>query len=111
MNTKKLRLNQHVSYIDSKFLLRYPLGKDPIVVTGSANFSNASTNDENMIMQGFAAHSTKSGGVARVGGDGFQGRNRTADTRIFSLGAALHFQYFERLRCQGFAMWARSAAC
>ena len=51
-NTKKLQLNQHVSYIHSKFLLRDPLGKDPIVVTGSANFSNASTNenDENMII-------------------------------------------------------------
>jgi phosphatidylserine/phosphatidylglycerophosphate/cardiolipin synthase-like enzyme len=51
-NTKKLQLNQHVSYIHSKFLLRDPLSKDPIVVTGSANFSNASTNenDENMII-------------------------------------------------------------
>ena len=46
-----LELNQHVSYIHSKFLLIDPLGKDPIVVTGSANFSKASTNDndENMI--------------------------------------------------------------
>jgi phosphatidylserine/phosphatidylglycerophosphate/cardiolipin synthase-like enzyme len=40
-----------VSYIQSKFLLRDPLGLDPIVVTGSANFSPASTNaDENMIV-------------------------------------------------------------
>jgi phosphatidylserine/phosphatidylglycerophosphate/cardiolipin synthase-like enzyme len=41
-----------VSYIHSKFLLRDPLGKDPIVVTGSANFSAASTNsnDENMLV-------------------------------------------------------------
>lgn len=51
-NAKALQLNQHVSYIHSKFLLRDPLGDDPIVVTGSANFSNASTkdNDENMII-------------------------------------------------------------
>ena len=42
----------HVSYIHSKFLLQDPLGADPIVVTGSANFSDASTNDndENMLV-------------------------------------------------------------
>ena len=51
-STKALKLNQHVSYIHSKFLLKDPLSKDPIVVTGSANFSTASTNDndENMIV-------------------------------------------------------------
>ncbi|RWD01461.1 MAG: hypothetical protein EOS58_25670 [Mesorhizobium sp.] len=51
-NAKKLRLNQHVSYIHSKFLLQDPLGPNPIVVTGSANFSDDSTNnnDENMLL-------------------------------------------------------------
>lgn len=51
-NTRKLKLNSHVSYIHSKFLLKDPLGTDPIVVTGSANFSDASTNenDENMLV-------------------------------------------------------------
>jgi len=51
-NAKLLRINSHVGYIHSKFLLRDPLGQDPIVVTGSANFSVASTNanDENMIV-------------------------------------------------------------
>lgn len=51
-NAGILKLNQHVSYVHSKFLLRDPLGDDPIVVTGSANFSDASTNsnDENMII-------------------------------------------------------------
>jgi phosphatidylserine/phosphatidylglycerophosphate/cardiolipin synthase-like enzyme len=51
-NAKNLGLNQHVSYVHSKFLLRDPLGDDPIVVTGSANFSPASTNanDENMLI-------------------------------------------------------------
>jgi len=51
-NTKALGLNQHVSYIHSKFLLMDPLTQDPIVVTGSANFSTASTNDndENMLV-------------------------------------------------------------
>jgi phosphatidylserine/phosphatidylglycerophosphate/cardiolipin synthase-like enzyme len=51
-NARQLQLNQHVSYIHSKFLLMDPLGGDPIVVTGSANFSDASTtdNDENMLM-------------------------------------------------------------
>ena len=40
-----------MSYVHSKFLMMDPLGDDPIVVTGSANFSDASTNsnDENML--------------------------------------------------------------
>ena len=51
-NARFLELNTHVAYIHSKFLLRDPLGADPIVVTGSANFSPASTNsnDENMLV-------------------------------------------------------------
>jgi phosphatidylserine/phosphatidylglycerophosphate/cardiolipin synthase-like enzyme len=51
-NARILELNRHVAYIHSKFLLRDPLGDDPIVVTGSANFSVASTkeNDENMLI-------------------------------------------------------------
>ena len=51
-NAGLLGLNQHVSYVHSKFLLIDPLGDDPIVVTGSANFSQASTteNDENMVV-------------------------------------------------------------
>jgi phosphatidylserine/phosphatidylglycerophosphate/cardiolipin synthase-like enzyme len=51
-DTRKLGLNQHVAFIHCKFLLHDPLGDDPIVVTGSANFSTASTNDndENMII-------------------------------------------------------------
>ncbi|HEY3066433.1 MAG TPA: phospholipase D-like domain-containing protein [Methylomirabilota bacterium] len=51
-NARALDLNEHVSYVHSKFLMRDPLGDDPIVVTGSANFSDASTkdNDENMVI-------------------------------------------------------------
>lgn len=51
-NAALLDLNLHVTYIHSKFLLMDPLGADPIVVTGSANFSKASTtgNDENMVI-------------------------------------------------------------
>jgi phosphatidylserine/phosphatidylglycerophosphate/cardiolipin synthase-like enzyme len=51
-NAGLLGLNHHVSYVHSKFLLIDPLGPDPIVVAGSANFSQASTtdNDENMII-------------------------------------------------------------
>jgi hypothetical protein len=51
-NAGLLGLNTHVSYVHSKFMLIDPLGDDPIVVTGSANFSDASTtdNDENMII-------------------------------------------------------------
>lgn len=45
-------LNSHVQYIHTKFMLVNPLGPDPIVITGSANFSEASTkaNDENMLV-------------------------------------------------------------
>ena len=41
-----------MAFIHCKFLLHDPLGADPIVVTGSANFSKASTNDndENMVI-------------------------------------------------------------
>ncbi len=47
-----LGLNSHVAYMHCKFLLHDPLGSDPIVVSGSANFSAASTNanDENMVI-------------------------------------------------------------
>lgn len=49
---KKIGLTTFVNYVHSKFLVQDPLGDDPIVVTGSANFSGASTtaNDENMIV-------------------------------------------------------------
>ncbi|HKR81421.1 MAG TPA: phospholipase D-like domain-containing protein [Candidatus Saccharimonadales bacterium] len=52
VNTKLLQLNQHVMYIHSKFMLVDPLGEEPVVVSGSANFSAASTtgNDENMLV-------------------------------------------------------------
>ena len=45
-------LNQHVQFIHTKFMLVDPLSDDPIVITGSANFSAASTtkNDENMLI-------------------------------------------------------------
>jgi phosphatidylserine/phosphatidylglycerophosphate/cardiolipin synthase-like enzyme len=51
-STLGLKLNKHVAYIHSKFLLADPLSDDPIVVTGSANFSEPSTNanDENMMV-------------------------------------------------------------
>jgi hypothetical protein len=44
-------LNSHVNFIHNKFMVIDPLSDDPIVIGGSANFSNASTteNDENMI--------------------------------------------------------------
>lgn len=45
-------LNVNVRYVHNKFMLIDPLGDDPIVVAGSANFSDASTedNDENMVV-------------------------------------------------------------
>lgn len=45
-------LNNNVKYIHNKFMLVDPLSDDPIVIAGSANFSDASTtnNDENMVI-------------------------------------------------------------
>ena len=45
-------LNGHVRYVHTKYMLIDPLGDDPVVITGSANFSEASTiyNDENMLV-------------------------------------------------------------
>ena len=45
-------LNTHVKYIHTKYMLIDPLGDDPIVVSGSANFSEPSCNknDENMLI-------------------------------------------------------------
>ncbi|MCW2338154.1 hypothetical protein M2337_002387 [Sphingobium sp. B2D3A] len=42
----------HVHWVHTKFALVDPLSDDPIVITGSANFSEASTekNDENMVV-------------------------------------------------------------
>lgn len=45
-------LNTHVKYIHTKYMLTDPLGPNPVVITGSANFSEASAdqNDENMLV-------------------------------------------------------------
>jgi phosphatidylserine/phosphatidylglycerophosphate/cardiolipin synthase-like enzyme len=45
-------LNSNVRYVHNKFMLIDPLGSDPIVIAGSANFSGTSTedNDENMMV-------------------------------------------------------------
>jgi phosphatidylserine/phosphatidylglycerophosphate/cardiolipin synthase-like enzyme len=45
-------LNDHVNYLHTKYMLIDPLSDDPVVITGSANFSESSTvnNDENMVI-------------------------------------------------------------
>ena len=45
-------LNEHVKYLHTKYLFIDPLTDDPTLITGSANFSTASTknNDENMVI-------------------------------------------------------------
>jgi hypothetical protein len=45
-------LNRNVLYVHTKYALVDPLGNDPVVITGSANFSEPSTknNDENMLV-------------------------------------------------------------
>ena len=45
-------LNENVQYVHTKYLLIDPLSDDPLVMTGSANFSKASTtdNDENLLV-------------------------------------------------------------
>ena len=49
---KTTGLNTHVKFIHTKYMLVDPLSDNPLVITGSANFSNASTtnNDENMLI-------------------------------------------------------------
>jgi len=45
-------LNDHVKYLHTKYLLLDALTKNPVLISGSANFSSASTtqNDENMVV-------------------------------------------------------------
>ena len=45
-------VNVHVKYVHTKYMLIDALTDDPLVITGSANFSDASTedNDENMLI-------------------------------------------------------------
>jgi phosphatidylserine/phosphatidylglycerophosphate/cardiolipin synthase-like enzyme len=45
-------ISRNVKYVHTKYLLIDPLGDDPVVISGSANFSDASTrnNDENMLV-------------------------------------------------------------
>lgn len=45
-------LNSQVNYVHNKFMIVDPLSENPVVVAGSANFSAASTqeNDENMVV-------------------------------------------------------------
>ncbi|MFA6083944.1 phospholipase D-like domain-containing protein [Mucilaginibacter sp.] len=45
-------LNENVNYLHTKYLFIDPLSDNPLVISGSANFSNASTinNDENMLL-------------------------------------------------------------
>ncbi len=52
LNESLTGLNANVKYLHTKYMLVDPLGKNPLVVTGSANFSDASTldNDENMLI-------------------------------------------------------------
>lgn len=52
LREKLTGLNSHVQFIHTKYMLIDPLGDDPVVITGSANFSKASTdaNDENMLL-------------------------------------------------------------
>lgn len=47
-----IKNGSNVLYIHDKFLLKDPLGPEPVVITGSANFSENSTirNDENMVI-------------------------------------------------------------
>jgi len=52
LKEKTTNLNVHVKYIHTKYMLIDPLSDDPLVISGSANFSDASTknNDENMLV-------------------------------------------------------------
>jgi phosphatidylserine/phosphatidylglycerophosphate/cardiolipin synthase-like enzyme len=49
---RRFNMNPNVKYLHTKYMLVDPLSDDPIVVSGSANFSDASCvdNDENMLV-------------------------------------------------------------
>jgi phosphatidylserine/phosphatidylglycerophosphate/cardiolipin synthase-like enzyme len=78
-------LNEHVAYIHTKYMLIDPLSKNPTVITGSANFSTASTinNDENML-------------VIR------------GDTRVTDIYLSEFMRLFSHFRRRGLAAMARS---
>ncbi|WP_316166824.1 MULTISPECIES: phospholipase D-like domain-containing protein [unclassified Bradyrhizobium] len=48
----KITDEQHVLYVHTKYMISDPLGSNPVIIVGSANFSDASaiTNDENMLV-------------------------------------------------------------
>lgn len=52
LNEELTGLNTHVKYLHTKYLMIDAPTKDPILISGSANFSKASTkdNDENMVV-------------------------------------------------------------
>ncbi len=52
LGEKLTGLNTHVRFVHTKYMLIDPLSTNPTVITGSANFSEASTrnNDENMLI-------------------------------------------------------------
>jgi phosphatidylserine/phosphatidylglycerophosphate/cardiolipin synthase-like enzyme len=52
MQEKLTGLNEHVKFVHTKYMLIDPLSDHPLVISGSANFSDASTknNDENMLI-------------------------------------------------------------
>jgi len=75
--------NLHVKYIHTKFMLVDPLSHNPTVISGSANFSDASIqkNDENMLV--------------------IQGDTRVADIYLgeyFRLFNHFYFRYLENLK-------------
>lgn len=73
-------LNRHVRYSHTKFMLLDPLGDDPLVITGSGNFSDPSVNknDENMLM--------------------IQGDSRVADIYLGEFMRVFNHFYFRYLR-------------
>jgi phosphatidylserine/phosphatidylglycerophosphate/cardiolipin synthase-like enzyme len=48
----RITKDQHVLYVHTKYMISDPLGPNPVIIVGSANFSDASTitNDENMLV-------------------------------------------------------------
>ena len=78
--TVALGVNTHVAFIHSKFLLADPLGDDPVVVTGSANFSvdSSKENDENMLL--------------------IRGDRRVADIYVTEFNRLFNHYYFRSVR-------------
>ncbi len=86
------KLNTHVRYIHTKYMLIDALGEDPVVISGSANFSENSVrcNDENMLI--------------------IRGDKRVADIYLGEFMRLFHHYYFRNVAKRFLEMYQQAGA-